>query len=60
MNTKQEITLSEFLSIIQNNDYDKLEKIERDYDINVFSEKTWYGLKITIDENIECKTIYYK
>lgn len=60
MNTKKEITLSEFLSIIQNDDFDNLEKIEYDYDINVFREKTWYGSKITIDVNTECKTIYYK
>lgn len=56
----KEITLSEFLSIVHNSDYEQLEKIERQYDINVFGEKTWYGWKITIDENTDCKTIYYK
>lgn len=49
----KDITLSEFLSIIHNNEIDKIEKIEHQYNIDVYSNLgLWYGDKITIDYNL--------
>lgn len=49
----KDITLSEFLSIIHNNEIDKIEKIERQYNIDVYCDLgLWYGDKITIDYNL--------
>ena len=46
----KDITLSEFLSVIHNNETDKIEKIERQYNIEIYSDLgLWYGDKITID-----------
>ena len=45
----KDITLSEFLSIIHNGDIDKIEKIERQYNINIYSDiNLWYGDEIKI------------
>lgn len=58
----KDITLSEFLSIIHNGDIDKIEKIERQYNIDVYSDiDLWYGDEIKIcwnyKENKEEKII---
>lgn len=53
---KKDITLSEFLSIIRNNEIDKLEKIERVYNIDVIVDgNLWYGQQITICDNYKQK-----
>ena len=49
----KEITLSEFLSMIHNNDIDGIEKIERLYNIDVHYETgLWYGDIVRIDNNL--------
>jgi len=48
-----EITLSDFLSMIHKNDIDGIEKIERLYNIDVHYETgLWYGDVIRIDNNL--------
>ena len=47
-----DITLSEFLSVIRNNETDKIMKIERVYNIDVIVDgNLWYGQQITICDN---------
>ena len=48
----KDITLSEFLSVIHNNDNDKIEKIERQYNIDIrYKTGLWYGDNIVIENN---------
>ena len=54
----EEITLSEFLSIIHNDDIDKIEKIERLYNIDVhYDLGLWYGDDIRINNNLNIPRI---
>ena len=49
----KDITLSELLSIIHNNDNDKIEKIERHYHIDIrYNTGLWYGDNIVIENNL--------
>ena len=49
----KDITLSELLSIIHNNDNNKIEKIERQYHIDIrYNTGLWYGDNIVIENNL--------